>query len=219
MKDERYLQFQTTLKKIAVGLASINGYDRLKSSIEDVADWDGFQAIKAQIDTTLWFKEKGLIKEIEPKLPLRKGYSDILLSFSQKDIYCEVTSFQSIIKSIQVKKSRTEKKDDEFKIKRALRNLLDKTGRQLPQNYSGILVLDTTKSAVFSLDVRELAGRLLPQRRQIALIALVSWEGNGEDFSWDKNPTFFFINGYSEFRAIGEAVLKHLGQKGEVVGI
>jgi len=47
MKDNRYLQFQATLEKSSIGLAYVRGYDRLISSIRDVADWDGFQAISA----------------------------------------------------------------------------------------------------------------------------------------------------------------------------
>ena len=82
MKDRRYLQFQATLEKSLAGLTSVNGYDRLKSRLKGIADWDEYKAISAQIDITLWFEEKGLMKEIEPKLPHGKGYSDILLSFS-----------------------------------------------------------------------------------------------------------------------------------------
>lgn len=110
MKYPRYLQFQENLVKNSAGLANVDGYDRLKSSIGDVADWDGFQAIWAQIDITLWFNNKGILKEIEPKLPLGKGYSDILLSFSKQDIYCEVKSLESLQKSIESKKQSETKK-------------------------------------------------------------------------------------------------------------
>jgi len=229
MKDERYLQFQTTLKKIAVGLASINGYDRLKSSIEDVADWDEFQAIKAQIDTTLWFKEKGLIKEIEPKLPLREGYSDILLSFSEQDIYCEVTSPESLQKLIESKKQNEAKKvqnllkkqpwmskqdaEHELKMERAVRNLLDKTKRQLPPNHPGVLALETGKSMVFSFDVKKIAKKLFPNRPQVVLIMLWSLE-RGSQIG---EAPFWFVNPNSPYQNIGQKLLEYLGQDNKVI--
>ncbi len=64
MKDNRYSQFQAKLEKSSIGLAHVKGYDRLISSIRAVVDWDGFQAISAQIETTSWFKDKGILKEM-----------------------------------------------------------------------------------------------------------------------------------------------------------
>jgi hypothetical protein len=103
MKDERYLEFQATLEKESAGLAAVKGYDRLISTIKDVASWDKYMEIRAQINITRWFKENSLLKEIEPGLPHRRGNTDALLSFSEQDIYCEVTSPQSLQESIKSK--------------------------------------------------------------------------------------------------------------------
>lgn len=210
-------QHLPTLEKRLAKLASVSGYDRLGLLLRRASNWDQYQEALAQIDVTLWFKGKSLLKEIEPELPHRVGNADILLSFSQQDIYCEIASFQSIIKSIQAKESKVEKKDNELEIKRAIRNLLDKTNRQLPPNHPCILALDTTKSAKFAYDIRLIADKLLPQRLQVALIALWSWEGDGEALNWDMEPSSFFINGKSGYRAIGEALLELLGLGGEVI--
>lgn len=229
MKDERYLQFQTTLKEIAVRLASINGYDRLESSIENVADWDGFQAIKAQINITLWFNDKGILKEIEPKLPLREGYSDILLSFSEQGIYCEVTSPESLQKSIESKKQNEAKKvqnllkkqpwmskqdaEHELKRERAVRNLLDKTKHQLPPNHPGVLALETGKSMVFTFDTEKIAQKLFPSRPQVMLIMLWSLE-RGSQIG---EAPFPFINPNSPYQNIGQKLLEYLGLNNKVI--
>lgn len=198
-----------TLEKRLAKLASVAGYDRLGFLLRGALDWDGYQEWLAQIDITLWFNQKNLLKEIEPLLPHRAGNADILLSFARQDIYCEVASFQSIIKTIKARA-----KDKASKI----RNLLDKTKRQLPQDYPGILALNTTKSAIFAHDVRLIANRLFPRRSQVTLIGLWSWEGNREAMSWDNSPTSFFINHGSEFYEIGESLIRYLNVKSEIVG-
>jgi len=237
-------QHLPTLEKRLTKLDSVIGFDKLKPLLRGTSDWDEYQEILAQIDITLFFKHKNLLKEIEPELPHRAGNADILLTFSQQDIYCEVTSFQSIAKSIESKTKSKEKEiqdrlgelrkrepwktegdiEDELKIRRAVRNLLGKTKRQLPPKFLGILALETGKSMMFGLDVRDIAQRLFPQRPQLALIMLWSWESpaqNDSDFSrWGRsNPSFCFINAGSKFQGIGEALLKHLSLKGEVVGV
>ena len=183
------------------------------------------------------FKDKGILTEIESELANSMGNADILLAFSQHDIYCEVTSFQSIAKSIESKKKSEEKKireirkrqpwkteqdvEHEFKIKRGVRNLLAKTKRQLPSNHPGILALETGKSAIFGFDVRDIAQKLFPSRPQVVLIVLWSWESDGGDNSdlrWERNPpSFCFIIGSSKFRQIGEGLLEPLSLKDEVV--
>ena len=229
MKDQRYLEFQATLGEMASGLVSINGYDRLKSSIEDVADWDGFQAIIAQIDTTVWFKDRGILKEIEPCLPHRAGYADILISFSEQDIYCEVTSPESLQKSMESKKQNEAKKvqnllkkqpwmskqdaEHELKINSAVRNLLDKTKHQLPPNHPGILALETGKSMVLSFDVKRIAEKLFPSRPQVTLIMLWSLE-RGSQIG---EAPFWFVNPNSPYQNIGQKLLEYLGQDNKVI--
>lgn len=230
MKDNRYLQFQATLEKISIGLAYVKGYDRLISSIRDVADWDGFQAISAQIKTTAWFKDKGILKEIEPRLPQRLGYADMLLSFSQQDIYCEVSSLQSIAKSIESKKQDTEnekirikrqnqpyltKQDIEHDIKkdRITRNLLRKTNKQLPENRPGILALETGRAAVFHLEIKEIAEKLFTNRPHIMLMMLWSLE-RGSDIG---EAPFWFKNHKSKYQTTGQELLKYLGQEKKLI--
>lgn len=229
MKDPRYLQFQETLSKNSAGLATVNGYDRLKSSIGDVTDWDGFQAIWAQIDITSWFKHKSILKEIEPKLPHREGYSDILLSFSEQDIYCEVTSPESLQKSMESKKQNEggkvqklltkqpwmSKQDAEHEIKqdRITRFLLKKTNKQLPQSYPGILALETGKSMVLTFDTRKIAQKLFPSRPQVMLIMLWSLE-RGSQIG---EAPFPFVNPNSPYQNIGQKLLEYLGLDNKVI--
>lgn len=219
-------QHLPTLEKRLAKLASVAGYDRLGSLLRGASNWDQYQEALAQIDITLWFNQKNLLKEIEPLLPHGLGNADILLSFAGQDIYCEVASFQSIIKSIEAKAKDKENKIREqwkeqrgsIKIKGVARNLLDKTKRQLPQDYPAILALNTTKSAIFAHDVRLIANRLLPRRPQVALIGLWSWEGDGEAMSWDNSPTSFFVNHGSKFYKVGKALIQSLNVKSEIVG-
>lgn len=240
-KESSYsmLQHLPTLEKRLAELTSITGYGRLCSRLRVASDWDGYQEFLAQIDITLWFKDKGILKEIEPELANSMGKADILLTFSQQAIYCEVTSFQSIAKSIESKTKREEKKirelrksqpwkteqdvEHELKTKRVVRNLLDKTKRQLPSNHPGILALETGKSAIFGFDVRDIAQKLFPSRPQVVLIVLWSWESDGGDNSdlrWERNtPSCCFINGGSKFRQIEEGLLESLGLKGDVVSV
>ncbi len=233
MKDNRYLQFQATLKRNSIGLAYVKGYDRLISSIKDVADWDGFQAISAQINTTLWFKDKNVLKEIEPELTLRRGFADILLSFSNQDIYCEVNSLESLAKSIESKtgdeenkiQSRLERRrkgepwltkhdvENEININRIVRNLLEKTNEQLPQNHPGILALDTGKAGVFHHTIKEVAKKLLTKRPQVTLILLWSLE-KGSQIG---EAPFWFVNPNSPYQNIGQELLKYLGQENKVM--
>lgn len=229
MKDERYLQFQTTLEKIAAGLTLVNGYDRLISLIKGVASWDEYMEIRAQINTTQWFKEKGLIKEIEPKLPYREGYSDILLSFSEQDIYCEVTSPESLQKSIESKKQNEVKKvqnllkkqpwmskqdaEHEIEINRITRKLLEKTNKQLPLNYPGILALETGKSMVFTFDTKKIAQKLFPSRPRVMLIMLWSLE-KGSQIG---EAPFPFVNPNSPYQNIGQKLLEYLGLDNKVI--
>ena len=225
MKDNRYLQFQATLEKNSIGLAYVKGYDRLQSSIRDVADWDGFQAISAQIKTTSWFKDKEILKEIEPPLPHREGYADILISFSQQDIYCEVSSLESPFKSIEAtrqdinnakieiklqKRPYLTKQDIEHEIKndRIIRNLLIKTNKQLPINHPGILALETGRAMVYLLEVKkEIAKKLFNKRPQVMLIMLWSLE-RGSDIG---EAPFWFVNPKSQYQNIGQELLKYLG--------
>lgn len=229
MKDKRYLDFQATLEKMAAGLTLVDGYDRLIRTIKRVASWDEYMGIRAQIETAQWFKENGLIKEIEPKLPHREGYSDILLSTSEQVIYCEVTSLESLQKSVESKEeneagkiqnllrkerwmSETEAKH-EIKISRIARILLGKTNHQLPPDRPGILALETGKAMVFHFDVKKLAEKLFPSRLQVMLIMLWSLEKGSQI---GKAP-FWFINYRSPLNKFGQKLLEDLKQTTKVL--
>lgn len=205
-------------------LALVVGYDKLESLLRGASDWDKYQEALAQIDITLWFKQKSLLKEIEPGLPCSTGVGDILLTFSQQDIYCEVTSRESLQKSIESKKGSKVQKiqnllkrqpwmtqqdaENEIEIDRILRTLLRKTSKQLPANHPGILALDAGKGAVFHHKIKRVAKKLLPQRLQVMLLML--W--TSERGSQIGEPPFWFVNPNPPYQNIGQELLKYLGQ-------
>jgi len=198
-----------TLEMRLAQLAPLSGYSKLRSLLQGASNWDAYEEALAQIDTILWFSQKKLVKEIEPILCHRVGKADILLSLNRQDIYCEITSFQSIIKSVNLIDNSRDKNrhNEQVKIDRVIRILLSKTSRQLPPDYPGILALNALKSSIFAFDVRLIAQKLLPKRLQVALIALWSGEGTGPDINWDI-PNLFVINSRSQYRYIGEAILQ-----------
>jgi hypothetical protein len=233
MKDPRYLEFRATLEKMSVGLTSVKGYDKFKRFLRGTSDWDQFQEALAQIDITLWFKDKGILKEIEPELANSMGKADILLTFSQQDIYCEVTSFQSIAKSIESLTKDGDNKieskfqkvrkaqpwitrhdiENETQVNRIAKNLLEKTKKQLPPNYPSILALETGKSQVYCYKIKEVAKKLFPKRPQVTLIMLWSLE-KGSQIG---EAPFWFVNPNSPYQNIGQELLEYLGQDNKVI--
>ena len=228
MKEPRYLEYRAYLKEISAGLASSNGYDKIESRIKGVTDWEEYRAISAQINVTLWFKNKNILKEIEPELPHRVGSADILLAFSNHDIYCEVTSLESLAKTMESKNQDKGKKilhklknqpwltelgaENEITIDKIVRNLLEKTKKQLPPEYPGIIVLDTGKAAVFHHTIKDVGKKVFPQRNQVALIMLWSLE-KGSQIG---EAPFWFVNPSSPYQNIGRELLKYLGQGNNV---
>jgi len=230
MKDPRYLEYRAYLKEISAGLASSNGYDKIESRIKSVTDWEEYRAISAQINVTLWFKNKNILKEIEPELPHRVGFADILLAFSNHDIYCEVTSLVSFFKPIESKKQDADnekieiklqkqpyftRQDIEYDIKKEkiLRSLKEKTLKQLPSSHPGILALETGRAMVFHLEVKEIAKKLFKNKPQLILIMLWSLE-RGSDIG---EPPFWFVNNKSKYQDIGKDLLKYLKQDDAVI--
>ncbi|MBN2075568.1 MAG: hypothetical protein JW762_08470 [Dehalococcoidales bacterium] len=225
MKDERYLEFQRKLTYRAISLTHKNGYERLASSIDAVTDWEGFQEIIAQIDATKWFDERNVLKKIEPSTPHRLGNADLLISIGNQDVYCEVTSPISLQKTF-TKKTKNENSVDSNVVNllkkqpwmseteakhtiqnsKVVRNLLDKTRKQLPETYPGILVMNTSKSMIFHFDVKQIAEKLFPSRNQIILLMLWSLERG----SMIGTPPFIFLNSNSQFQKTGEDLLKYL---------
>lgn len=229
MKDSRYLEFKANLEKCSLGLSSVNGFNKLKKQLNGVSNWEEFQAIRAQINVTCWFKDRNILKEIEPDLPHRKGSADILLVFSNHDIYCEVNSLESFAKvkepkeqNADIEKIKIKSKnlpwltelDIEHAIKREriIRNLKEETNKQLPLNYPGILALETGRAAVFSLEVKEIATKLFKNRHQVILIMLWSLE-KGSKIG---EAPFWFVNPSSRYQNVGQELLRYLGQGNNV---
>lgn len=225
-------QYLPTLEKMLAELSSVTGYDRLARLLRGAPDGEQYREALAQIDITLWFKQKSLLKEIEPELPYRVGNADMLLSFSQQDIYCEVTSPESLQKSIESKESKKQseakkvqillkkqpwmsKQDAEHEIKqdRITRSLLEKTNKQLPRNYPGILALETGKSMVSTFDAKKIARKLFPSRPQVMLIMLWSLE-RGSQIG---EAPFPFVNPNSPYQNIGQKLLEYLGLDNKVI--
>jgi len=166
-----------------------------------------------------------MVKEIEPRLPNSRGKADILLAFLQQDIYCEVSSRQSLEKSITFKKGNDTQKvqnllkrepwmtqqdaENKIEIDRVLRKLLIETHRQLPKNHLGILALDAGKGTLYVHKIKRVAKKLLPQRQQVMLIML--W--TSERGSQLGGPPFWFLNQSSPFQDISQELLKYLGQE------
>ncbi|MFC1993083.1 hypothetical protein ACFLV3_04670 [Chloroflexota bacterium] len=204
-------------------LTSVTGYGRLCSRLRGSSDWDGYQEFLAQINITLWFKDKGILKEIEPALANSMGRADILLTFSQQDIYCEITSRQSLEKSIKSKRGNDAQKvqnllkkepwmtqqdaKNEIEIDRILRISLRKTSKQLPANHPGILALDGGKGAVYVHKIKRVAKELLQQRPQVILIMLWSLE-KGSQIG---EAPFWFVNPNSPYQDIRQELLEYLG--------
>lgn len=229
-------QHLPTLERRLAELAPIHGYERLGNILRGATNWDEYQEVLSQLDRTLWFKRNKLLAEIEPPLPHRLGSSDMVLCFSSQIIYCEVSSFQSLYKTLLTRSKKQEKtvqvefpnaqkitlreeqrSEVQFEAQKVVRNLLEKTKRQLPQGYMGILALDTLKSAKFSYDIRLVAERLFPQREQVTVIGL--WSGEDDDEpGWEMKPTTFFLNNNSQFREVGRELIKTLGFRFELIG-
>ena len=213
-----------TLEKRLAELDSIAGYDRLEPCLQGASDWDEYQEFLAQMNITLWFRQKNLLKEIEPELPHRDGYTDMLLSYLQRDICCEVTSRQSPPKSMRflrdnevLKVQRLLSKqpwmtkqdaENEIEIDIINRKLLEKTKKQLPSGYPGIIAFDAGKGWVFHHQVKRVAKKLFPKRPQLMLVML--W--TSERGSQIGEPPFWFVNSFSAYQNIAQKLLKYLGQ-------
>jgi hypothetical protein len=213
------LEHLPTLEKRLVKLSGISGYTRLGSTLKAATDWDQYQELLTQIDFTIWFDQIGLVKEIEPGIPNSPNVADILLFHEGQDIYCEVSSFASLPKLMEsTHDTSTALPKGEKRINAMVHKLRYKTTHQLPSGYPCILAINLTKSpdkSVFHL--RRAASILLPEHLQVALIAVVGWEGDDEDFNWSADPDHFFINRKSPYRHMAERLLLSLNRKFEVV--
>ena len=174
----------------------------------------------AQINATIWFRQKGLIKEIEPALPHRTGSCDILLSFAQQQIYCEVWAAQSFMKAFESRKTEKavdlrkkepwmsqEDAEHEIRNRDIARTLKHKINQQLPQGQPGMLWIDGAKGWLFHYDAKIIARRLFPLKPQMTLIMLWTLE-RGSQLG---EPPFCFVNSKSPFQDLSRELLLHLG--------
>ncbi len=203
-------------------LSDVEGYDRLGERFKGACGWDQYQEVLAQITASTWFRQKGLIKEIEPALPHRTGSCDILLSFAEQEIYCEVWSAQSFLKAFESKKADNLRKASDLRKKEPwmsledaehetrnrgiVRTLKGKTNRQLPPGQHGILWIDGASGWLFHFDVKMIAERLFPSRPQMASVMLWSLE-QGSQIG---EAPFCFVNSGSPFQDLTRKLLLHL---------
>jgi hypothetical protein len=206
-------------------LTEVKGYDRLGARLIGACDWDGYQEIMAQINATIWFRQKGLIKEIEPALPHRTGRCDILLSFVEQEIFCEVWASQSFMKAFETKKTGKvavlrkkepwmlqQDAEHEIRNRDIVRTLMSKTNKQLPPSQHGILWIDGGKGWLFHFDVKTIAERIFPSRPQMFSVML--W--NGEQGSQIGVPPFCFVNTKSPFQELTRRFLQHIGRDNQM---
>jgi hypothetical protein len=155
---ERHLPYLETLLTKA---SDLNGYERLGAILRRASDWDQHQEFIAQVEITLCFKKLLLVQEIESELPHRKGSVDIKAAFDNKTTFCEITSLQSLEKSLKSQISEKaiqqkinaatkrglhmseEEAKEEIEDKNSAKVLLEKTKKQLPQEFPGFLAVET----------------------------------------------------------------------------
>ncbi|MFC1913215.1 hypothetical protein ACFLX7_03375 [Chloroflexota bacterium] len=205
-------------------LSEVEGFERLGARLRGACAWDQYQEVLAQINATIWFRQKDLLKEIEPTLPHRTGSCDALLVFTEQEIYCEVWAAQSFMKIFESKKTKIagkaadlrkrepwmSQKDAEHEIRNRdiVRNLNQKTKRQMPPGQHGILWIDGAKGWLFHFDVKTIAERIFPSKLQIASVML--WDG--ERGSQIGEAPFCFVNSGSSFQDTARKLLLHLNR-------
>lgn len=210
-------------------LSCVPGFDKLQKGLRS-ANWAQYYETLTQIDISIWFSQRHLLKEIEPELPHRRGNCDLLISLKLGDIYCEVTSrrFPQVNSQIPVEEIQRVQKGQPWlteqdltyqqEIESVLRSLRAKAKRQLPPNSPGILVLETGRAAFFRWQSKDLADKLFAGESQspipqVILIMLWSLE-RGSDIG---EAPFWFLNRNSQFKTFGLGLLKYLGQAHKAV--
>lgn len=206
-------------------LSEVEGYDLLKARLKGVCGWDGYQEILAQINATVWFKQRDILEEIEPKLPQKRESCDCRLSFDGQQIYCEIWSAQSYMRSFETKKKSQaadlhkkepwmslEEAKHEVRNRAIVRTLKSKTNRQLPPNQHGILWIDGARGWLRHFDAKIIAERLFPLRPQVASIMLWSLEAGSQI----GEAPFCFVNSNSDYQDISLELLRHLGRINQI---
>jgi hypothetical protein len=199
------------LENILQRLSCYKGYERLGPRLRNACDWDAYQETLAQIEATVWFSQKSVLKEIEPALRHKTGSCDILLTFEEQEIYCEVWSAQSFQRAINLKIGEEARRAKELVMKEpwmsqqdaeheirnrgVIRTLMAKTNHQLPPDKPGVLAINGSKSLLFHFSVKEVSEHLFPKRPQVALTMLWSLEGGSQI----GEPPFCFVNPNSPF--------------------
>jgi hypothetical protein len=210
------------LESLLQQLIKVEGYDRLRSPLRKANNWDQYQETLAQINATVWFAQKGLLKEIEPALPHRYGRCDAKLSFTAQEMYFEVWAPQAFNITFENKKIENAGKVDALRkslrwmslqdAEHEIRNknieaiLRNKTTKQLPPCQHGLLWIDGSKGWLFDFDVKTIAKRLFPDRPQMAAVML--W--NSERGSQIGEAPFCYVNSESPFQCLTRKLLLYL---------
>ncbi len=183
-----------------------------------------------QIEKSIWFAQHHLLKEIEPELHDKRRSCDMLLSLEEQPIYCEVTSrrFPGVnSKRTAAQMQRLQKKQPwlpeqeiecQLETNTLLRSLRYKAKLQLPPTAPGIIVLETGRAMFFYWQTKDLANKLFASTSRAPrphVILIMLW--SGDSGSQMGEAPFWFVNRNSHFKAIGQALLKYLGQEHKAV--
>jgi hypothetical protein len=170
-------KFLQSLDSQLAELSCVPGFDKLEKGLRRTS-WEEVDETLVQIDTTIWFSQRHLLKEIEPELPHRRGSCDLLISLKQNDIYCEVTSRRSPqgnsqipVKKIQKAQKRQPWRTEldltcQLEIGYVLQSLHQKAKDQLPLSSPGILALETNRAMIFQRQTKDLADKLFASKSQ-----------------------------------------------------
>lgn len=210
-------------------LSCFSGFSKLQKGLRSSNGHEYYET-RIQIKMSVWFAQHHLLKEIEPKLDDKGGSCDMILSLKEQPIYCEATSlrFSGVNnKTTAAQMQRLQKEQPwlteqaieyQGKIKAVLQSLRDKARRQLPSIAPGILVLETGRAMFFYCQTKDLANKFFASTSQATtphVILIMLWSSEGG--SQIGEAPFWFVNRNSHFKAIGQALLKYLGQEHKAV--
>ena len=222
-------QYLDSLENQLARLENVPGFGELRKGLRS-SNWEQYYEARTQIDTSVWFSQRGMLKEIEPDLLHRTGSCDLLISLEQNDIYCEVTSRRfseaNSAKALE-RMQKVQKKQpwltpgdvvSQQQIDYVLQSLRYKAKHQLPPCSPGILVLETGRDGLYRQHIIELANKLFTDKSQapipqVILIMLWSLE-RGSNIG---EAPFWFINRNSQFKNVGTELIKHLKQEDKAI--
>jgi len=173
-------------------LSLFPGFNKLRKGLRSPNVHEYYET-QIQIEKSVWFAQHHLLREIEPEINDKRGSCDVLLSFEERPIYCEVTSrrFPGVnSKGTTARMQRLQKKQPwlpeqeiecQLEINTLLRSLRDKAQHQLPPTAPGILVLETGRAMFFYWQTKDLANKLFASTSQTTpphVILIMLWSGD-----------------------------------------